>query len=104
MSIIVYAVHFEVSFAVSLDQRPRDQRHEGDGEELGQRSPGENVILTGDLGQDGARADTDEVVRDQTWTEGVTKAGNGTVCVCVDALCAATVCVWSHLWAQRRRR
>lgn len=69
MSVPVHAVHFEVCFAVAFDQSSGDQRHEGDGEELSQRSPGEDVVQSGDLRQDGARTDTDEVVRDQTWRE-----------------------------------
>lgn len=66
-SITVHAVHFEVGFAVLFDQRSRDESHESDGKELGQRPPGEDIIQGGDLQQDGARADTDEVVGDQTW-------------------------------------
>lgn len=96
MSVTVHAVHLQVSFAVSFDERSRDQRHEGDGKELGQCSPGENVIQTGDLGQDGARMDTDEVIRDQTWTGG--KKSRKWNRVCKAALCAATcVCMCSHL-------
>lgn len=64
--ITVQAVHLEVSFAVLFDQRSRDESHEGDGQELGQSPPGEDVIQRGDLREDGASADTDEIVRDQT--------------------------------------
>lgn len=34
---------------VSFDQSSGDQRHEGDGKELGQRTPGEDVVQSGDL-------------------------------------------------------
>lgn len=49
-----------------FDQRSGQERHEGDGQKLSQCPPGEDVIQGGDLGQDGARTNTDEVVRDQT--------------------------------------
>lgn len=55
-----------MSFAVLFDQRSRDESHEGDGQELGQSPPGEDVIQRGDLREDGASADADEIVRDQT--------------------------------------
>lgn len=53
--------------AVAFDQRPGEERHEGDAQQLGQRPPGEDVVQGGDGGEDGARADADEVVGDQTW-------------------------------------
>ena len=56
-----------MSFAVLFDERSGQQSHEGDGQQLSQRPPGEDVIQGGDLRQDGARTDTDEVVGDQTW-------------------------------------
>lgn len=66
-SIDVQAVHFEVIPAVALDQRARHQGHEGDGQQLGQSPPGEDVVQGGDVREDGARAHADEVVGDQTW-------------------------------------
>lgn len=65
-TVAVYAVHPEVSFTVAPDQRSGQQSHEGDGQQLSQRPPGEDVIQRGDLRQDGTRTNADEVVRDQT--------------------------------------
>lgn len=56
-----------MSFAVTFDQRSGEESHEGDGEELSQRPPGEDVVQGMDLWEDGARANADEVVGDQTW-------------------------------------
>lgn len=51
--------------------------------------------------------DTDEVVRDQTWTEGERRAGNGTLCGCVcereRLFCAATVCVVSPMRTEKKK-
>lgn len=66
-SIAVQAVYLQVSFAVVLNHCSRDKGHQGDGQELSQRPPRENVIQRRDLGQDWARPNTDEVVGDQTW-------------------------------------
>lgn len=48
-SVAVHAVHLEVSFAVTFDQRSGEESHEGDGEELSQRPPGEDVVQGMDL-------------------------------------------------------
>lgn len=53
--------------AVAPDQRARHQGHEGDGQQLGQSPPGEDVVQGGDVREDGARAHADEVIRDQAW-------------------------------------
>lgn len=65
-SVAVHAVHLEVIFAVAFDQRSRDESHEGDGQELCQCAPGEDVVQRGDLGEYGARTNADEVVGNQT--------------------------------------
>lgn len=54
-------------FAVLFDQRSGNESHDCDGQELSQRPPGEDVIHGGDLGEEGARTDANEVVGDQTW-------------------------------------
>lgn len=64
-AVAVHAVHLEVSFAVVFDQCSRKESHEGDGQELSQRPPGEDVIQRGDLRQDGPRTNADEVIGDQ---------------------------------------
>lgn len=66
-SVAVYAIHLKVAFAVVFDQRSGHESHKGDGEELSQRPPGEYVIQRGDLGEDGSRTNTYEVVGDQTF-------------------------------------
>lgn len=48
-SVTVHAAHLKVSFAVLFDQRSREESHESDGQELGQRPPGEDIIQGGDL-------------------------------------------------------
>lgn len=48
-SVAVHAVHLEVSFAVTFDQRSGEESHEGDREELSQRPPGEDVVQGMDL-------------------------------------------------------
>lgn len=65
-SVTVHAVHLQMSFAVTFDERSGDEGHEGDGQELSQRPPGEDIIHGGDLREDGARTNADEVVGDQT--------------------------------------
>lgn len=91
-TVAVHTIHLEVIFAVSFDERSRYKSHDGDGQELSQRSPGEDVIQRGDLWENGARPNTDEVVGDQTWKQ---RAASGwqmcaslflfvrSVCVCV---------------------
>ncbi len=56
-----------MSFAVTFDERSGDEGHEGDGQELSQRPPREDIIHGGDLREDGARTNADKVVWDQTW-------------------------------------
>ena len=48
-AVAVHAVHLEVSFAVAPDQRSGDERHDGDGQELSQGPPGEDVVQGGDV-------------------------------------------------------
>lgn len=48
-SVAVHAVHLQVSFAITFDQRSGEESHEGDGKELSQRPPGEDVIQGMDL-------------------------------------------------------
>lgn len=67
VSVGLEAFQFEVSLAVAADEYAREQGHAGDDKQLQQCAPGEDVVQRGDLGQDGARAHTYEVIRDQAW-------------------------------------
>lgn len=71
--------------AVAPDQRAGHQGHECDGQQLSQSPPGEDVVQGGDAREDGARADTDEVVRDQTWRATTVSLMSTTACVYVCA-------------------
>lgn len=65
VSVGLKAVQFEVFLAVAANEYAREQSHAGNDQKLQQGTPGEDVVQRGDLGQDGARAHTYEVIWDQ---------------------------------------
>ena len=56
---------FETALAVAADQGAGEQGHAGDGQQLEQTLPGEEVVQGRHLGQHGARLHADEVVRQE---------------------------------------
>lgn len=64
-SVLRLGVEFEALLAEAADEGAGQQSHAGDGQQLQEPLPGEEVVQRRHLGQHDARLDTDEVVRQQ---------------------------------------
>lgn len=60
-------VQLETPLAEAADEGAGQQSHAGDGQQLQQPLPGEQVVQRGHVGQHDARLDADEVVRQEAW-------------------------------------
>lgn len=100
-SVAFHAFHLEVRFTIVFDKRSGDESHERYGQELSQRPPGEDVIQRGDLWEDGPRANTDEVVGDQTWRRERRPSDQYLCQFCLRVLCV--MCVVSPMSTEKKK-
>lgn len=78
-SILWRDVQFEPPLTVAADEGAGQQSHAGDGQQLQQPLPREQVIQRRHFGQHRARLDTDEVVRQETNEHWAEEEGDGDV-------------------------